>query len=143
MDQINRIFCFIFVSLALFSCSDTLKSNDKNIVSGHSYLDSVSADSCVHLLVQSTSINQQLKNELAKEDGISNDTMLIKLYHNTEVKPGSFIEAADGFINVDLKKKRVFYVNMTEEKLEEVTFDKVILQYYINTYVNAKKSGKI
>ena len=133
------IYGLFFAGIIMMGCSDMDKSAGNTTVAQGNYLDSVSCDSCRRMLISSTNINIALKSTLSKEDGLNNDTLLIKLYHRNESEPGNYFEAADGFINIDMKKKKVFLVNIAEEKLEEVTCDKAILNHYITKCLSTQQ----
>ena len=94
-------------------------------------LDSLSCDSVLHLLVISADIPDDLKDKLVAEDGVNNDTMLIKISHRNEAEPGAFVDAADGFLSIDMKNKNLFRVAIETDSLIAVNWDQYLLAHYI------------
>lgn len=92
---------------------------------------SLSCDSVLHLLVISANIPDDLKDKLVAEDGVNNDTLLIKISHRNEAEPGAFVDAADGFLCIDLKNKNLFRVAIETDSLIAIHCDQHLLAHYI------------
>lgn len=112
--------------MAQIGCSNMEKSHKST-----GLLSSISCDSCLHLLIHSATIDPDLKNKLAINDGIQNDHLLIKIYHENEAEPGAIVDAADGFLSIDLKNRVLYKVIIEEDTLAEVKCDTALLNYYI------------
>ena len=91
----------------------------------------ISCDSSLNLLIQSTDISGELKNKEAIQDGITDDTLLIKLYHSNEAEKGSYVDASDGFLSIDLKNKKMFQLVVETDSLKAIKFDEKLLENYI------------
>lgn len=95
------------------------------------YLDSLSCDSVLHLLVISADVPDELKDKLVAEDGGNYDTLLIKISHRNEAEPGAIVDAADGFLAIDMKHQKLYQVAREVDSLMEVKCDTHILGHYI------------
>lgn len=123
------LFAFMYMN-----CSNSKPriSHTNNTTSTFSHLDSLSCDSVLHLLVISSSVPAELKDKHVAEDGGNNDTLLVKISHENEAEPGAFVDAADGFLRIDMKYKKLFQVAREVDSLMEVECDPTILAHYIS-----------
>lgn len=123
-----------FYCIAFISCSDSnqqTNNNNKEKTPTENSIESISCDSALFMLIQSTDISTDLKNKEFSIDGFENDTLLIKISHRNEVEPGSFVDAADGFLSIDIKNIKIYQVLYEVDSLNELKCDKGNLEYYI------------
>ena len=66
------------------------------------------------------------------EDGITNDTMLVKIFHENEAEKDAFVEAADGWMKIALKHHKIFRVDIPLDTIEEVKCDTGVLSFFID-----------
>ena len=100
-------------------------------------LNSISCDSCLHLLLMSADIDPNLKNNSCRVDGINNNILLIKIYHENEAEPGAYVEAADEWLDIDLNTKKLLKVILSQDTALPIKCDEQILNHYIAHCVNA------
>jgi|GEM_PF-4917332 hypothetical protein len=91
----------------------------------------LSCSDALRQLIKSSEVFPNLDSLNIKHDGMENDTLLIKVSHSNEVEPGAFVDAADGFMRIDMKGEKLLRVMIAEERDDEVACDKKLLHYYI------------
>ncbi len=100
-------------------------------------LNSISCDSCLHLLLLSSEIETELKNKSCRADGIENNILLLKIYHENEAEPGAYVEAVDAWLNIDLTTKKLLKVMISDGTSLPIKCDEQVLNHYISHCVNA------
>lgn len=125
---------FTVLASALLSCDNSKSSTPQltEAATRATYLDSLTCDSVLHLLVISAGVPDELKDKLVAEDGGTYDTLLIKISHRNEAEPGAFVDAADGFLEIDMKHQKLFRVAREVDSLIAVQCDTHILGHYIS-----------
>jgi hypothetical protein len=126
-----KLLCmFTSLLLILVACSNTPGNDNKGNAEAN-HFEKISCDSLLKSLVKSTGEYPNQFNWEANQDGVSNDTLLIKVSHENEAEPGAYVDAADGFLSIDLKSHKLYVLNIETNTLVHAKYDESMLDYYI------------
>jgi len=125
----------IFFFICFVGCVNDKNTQSKN--SQYAFLDSISCDSCLHILIYTSELDKDLKNKKMVKDGISDSSLLIKIYHENEAEKGAVFDAADCFLEINLKNKRLLKDVLETNSAIEIKCDKYILNYYIKHCIDS------
>jgi len=126
------MFCSIFVAAAMGCSTSFYKEQQANASLKSENLNSILCDSVLNLLVYSSDLSSDLKGKTVTQDGLEDDSLLIKISHDNEVDPGAVVDAADGFLTIDIKNKKLYQNVIETNSLKEVKCDMDILDRYIH-----------